>query len=89
MLKYKFKDQIIKIGDVAANALRVGFPRETSVEVENFSEENKGLEFCFDGYDDVFVVKPIGKHASVSWDDHCPRWENMELIVKKSWRNYE
>lgn len=45
MLKYKFKDKTIRISDDAAYRLDIDYPKEVSIEAEDFSGEGKALAF--------------------------------------------
>ena len=43
MLKYKFKGKTTQISDAAAYRLDNGYPKEVSIEAEDFSGEGKAL----------------------------------------------
>ena len=45
MLKYKFKNKTIQISDNAAYWLDIDYPKEVSIEAEDFSGEGKALAF--------------------------------------------
>lgn len=83
MLKYKFKDKIIQISDNTAYWLDKGYPKEVTIEVEDFSSEgNKALAFKKDGSREVFIVLPCGRRPSIRYNDGCFEWNDFELIKK-------
>jgi len=82
MLKYKFKDKTIQISDNTAYWLDRGYPKEVSIEVENFSEENKALAFKSERSNEVYIVLPCGRRPSVRYDHDKFEWDDFELIKK-------
>lgn len=87
MLKYKFQNQIIEITDDAAYWLEVGYPAETKIEVEDFSEENKAITIRKDGNGEVYIVKPCGKNPRIDYSNDKFIWSGMELIKKVDYRD--
>ena len=83
MLKYKFKDKTIRISDDAAYWLDKGYPKEISIEAEDFSGENKALAFKVERSSEVYIVLPCGRRPSIRCDnsDHF-EWSNFRLIKK-------
>ena len=89
MLKYKFKDKIIRISDTTAYRLDKGYPKEVSTEVEDFSEENKALAFKSDSSNEVYIVIPCGIRPSIMYDNDRFEWNGFELIKKVDYRDFE
>jgi hypothetical protein len=88
MLKYKFKDKVIQISDNAANWLDEGYPKEVSIEVEDFSGENKALAFKSESSNEVYIVLPCGRRPNIRYND-CFVWNGFELIKKVDYRELE
>ena len=88
MLKYKFKDKVIQISDNAANWLDKGYPKEVSIEVEDFSGENKALAFKSENSNEAYVVLPYGRRPSIRYNDGF-EWNGFELIKKTDYRELE
>ncbi len=89
MLKYKFKDKVIQISDNTANWLDKGYPKEVSVEVEDFSGENKALAFKSINSNEAYIVLPCGRRPSIRYDDSRFEWNDFELIKKVDYRELE
>lgn len=82
MLKYKFKDKVVQISDNTACWLDKGYPKEVSIEVEDFSGENKALAFKSERSREVYIVIPCGRKPSVRYNSDRFEWEGFELIKK-------
>ena len=82
MLKYKFKDKVIRISDNTAYHLDRGYPKEVPVEVEDFSGENKALAFKSERSREVYVVIPCGRKPSIRYNNDRFEWDDFELIKK-------
>lgn len=89
MLKYKFKDKVIQISDNTAYYLDRGFPKEVSIEVKDFSEENKALAFKSEESNEVYVVLPCGRKPSIRYEHGRFEWEGFELIKKVNYTELE
>lgn len=82
MLKYKFKDKVIQISDNTAHWLDKDYPKEISIEVEDFSGENKALAFKSERSREVYVVIPCGRRPSIRYNNDRFEWDDFELIKK-------
>ena len=89
MLKYKFKDKVIRISDNTAYYLDRGYPKEVPVEVEDFSGENKALAFKSDNSNEAYIVLPYGRKPSIRYNDGRFEWNGFELIKKTDYRELE
>ena len=89
MLKYKFKDKVIRISDNTAYYLDRGYPKEVPVEVEDFSGENKALAFKSDNSNEAYIVLPYGRKPSIRYNDGRFEWNGFELIKKIDYRELE
>lgn len=78
MLKYRFENSFIKLGDNAANHLEPGYPKIVPIE-----ETKQAMAFkFFSNNDEVYIVKPCGKHPKVLYSDGRAEWTDFELIEK-------
>lgn len=83
MLKYKFKDKIIRISDDAAYWLDKGYPKEIPIEAEDFSGENKALVFKTERSSEVYIVLPCGRKPSIRCGNgDYFEWDGFRLIKK-------
>lgn len=82
MLKYKFKGKVIQISDNTAYWLDRGYPKEVSVEAEDFSREGKALAFKSERSNEVYIVTPCGRNPSIRYDNDKFEWTGFELIKK-------
>ena len=89
MLKYKFKDKVIRISDNTAYYLDREYPKEVPVEVEDFSGENKALAFKSENSNEAYVVLPYGRKPSIRYNDGRFEWNGFELIKKVDYREIE
>ena len=89
MLKYKFKDKVIRISDNTAYYLDREYPKEVPVEVEDFSGENKALAFKSENSNEAYVVLPYGRKPSIRYNDGRFEWNGFELIKKVDYRELE
>lgn len=89
MLKYRFKDKVIRISDNTAYYLDRGYPKEVPVEVEDFSGENKALAFKSENSNEAYVVLPYGRKPSIRYNDGRFEWNGFELIKKADYRELE
>ena len=89
MLKYKFKDKVIRISDNTAYYLDRGYPKEVPVEVEDFSGENKALAFKSENSNEAYVVLPYGRKPSIRYNNDRFEWNGFELIKKVDYRELE
>ena len=89
MLKYRFKDKVIRISDNTAYYLDREYPKEVPVEVEDFSGENKALAFKGENSNEAYVVLPYGRKPSIRYNDGRFEWNGFELIKKVDYRELE
>ena len=89
MLKYRFKDKVIRISDNTAYYLDREYPKEVPVEVEDFSGENKALAFKSENSNEAYVVLPYGRKPSIRYNDGRFEWNGFELIKKVDYRELE
>ena len=89
MLKYRFKDKVIRISDNTAYYLDREYPKEVPVEVEDFSGENKALAFKSENSNEAYVVLPYGRKPSIRYNDGRFEWNGFELIKKADYRELE
>ena len=89
MLKYRFKDKVIRISDNTAYYLNREYPKEVPVEVEDFSGENKALAFKSENSNEAYVVLPYGRKPSIRYNDGRFEWNGFELIKKVDYRELE
>ena len=82
MLKYKFKDKTIRISDDAAYRLDIDYPKEVSIEAEDFSGENKALAFKIERSNEVYIVITCGIRPSIMYDNDRFERNGFELIKK-------
>ena len=82
MLKYKVKEKTIRNSDNAAYWLDKGYPKEVSIEAEEFSGENKALAFKIERTSEVYIVLPCGRRPSIRCSNDCFEWNNFRLIKK-------
>lgn len=82
MLKYRFENSLIKLGDNAVDHLETGYPKVVPIEAENFSDTKQAVAFRFSRNNEVFLVRPCGKHPTVLYNDGRAEWTDFELIEK-------